>query len=429
MRGVRPIISFGALAGFLTFAASIGGSLPRATGLVAAGVGLLLAFTYALLSSPAMPASAVRAVADPSSAMAPASAFVMQAAGPYVSRDVDPALRYAIASGRPDSLILVSGDPRSGKTRSAWMAVQNIRPGALLYVADEPRYDNAPDAARPIEAARAALDDSPYDVLWLDDLSLHLGRGLSALVLRELAEREVLVVATIREPMLEVLRLTDPELWTELRVRARTFRMSAELSDSESESLGQEYQELGTAERRFLPADFAHNDLLSDRYTLALGSSPLGVAYIDAAWLWQGFGMPRYCPVPFLTEIANSLVDGRRWPEAPDEDVHREAIEWAAESVGGFHGLLIRDPLGGDAYRVADAVSGLVEASYKADALAQVLSIVIAAASLDDGLAVANAMSLRMARNTAVGSTSSMDPTVGDTLLLEWVNRLLPALE
>ncbi len=429
MRLVKAATSLGALASLLTFGAFIGGWLPRFTGLVAAGLGILLVFLLVILNSNAPVDQAAAPVKNEPDRIGPASAYSMVAVGPYSPRDIDPVLQDAIASGHSGKLLLVSGEPSSGKTRAAWMAVQAVRPDALLYSVDEPRYGNRLAEGLPLEAARAALDTSAYDVLWLDDVSLHLGRGLTTSILQEFADRQVLVVATIQESALDSLHSTDPELWIAMRDNAGAFRMSAELSAKEVDSLDEAYHHLGSMECRFLPAHLAQIDFLSDRFRLGALSCPLGLAYVVAAWLWQTLGMPRYCPAPHLRAIVDSLVHGQQGDAKVTEAEHQFAIEWATAGADGREGLLIRSPFLADSFRSSSAVDDLVEASYGSRALIEILSAVVAAANPHDSLAVARATALFLSSETTTPPSSSVDHIAEGTFLLELANALLSQVE
>jgi hypothetical protein len=107
---------------------------------------------------------------------------------PYVTRDVDEALRERVADG---GLILVVGDSTAGKTRAAFEAVRAVLPGHRVL---------APPVGASLVPAPDAVEraGSPC-VVWLDDLERYLGPdGLEPDVLDDFVRLHVPVVATMR---------------------------------------------------------------------------------------------------------------------------------------------------------------------------------------------------------------------------------------
>ncbi|MFD7758639.1 tetratricopeptide repeat protein [Streptomyces microflavus] len=125
---------------------------------------------------------------------------------PYVSRDCDRELdtrvREAVRSG---GLVVVTGAPLSGKTRTAWAALSANLPGATRVFAPPPGTDLRGLAA----LARGRGEESC--VLWLDDLEGHLGEhGLTPTVLAELARLRVPVLATMDDEAYDARRFGTP---------------------------------------------------------------------------------------------------------------------------------------------------------------------------------------------------------------------------
>jgi len=83
----------------------------------------------------------------------------------YVDRDVDPALRRALASS---GMVLVAGDAAAGKTRTAYEAMTAVLPGHALI---------APRGTGDVAAVMAGARAERNCVLWLDSLQRYLGVG------------------------------------------------------------------------------------------------------------------------------------------------------------------------------------------------------------------------------------------------------------
>ncbi|MEU7576746.1 hypothetical protein AB0B50_03985 [Streptomyces sp. NPDC041068] len=112
---------------------------------------------------------------------------------PYVSRDIDAALRERIVDR---GLVLVIGDSTAGKTRAAFEAVRNVLPGHRVL---------APPVGSSLRQAADAVECSGLStVVWLDDLEKYLvPECLTPEVLAEFTQLGVPVVATMRLKALE----------------------------------------------------------------------------------------------------------------------------------------------------------------------------------------------------------------------------------
>ena len=114
---------------------------------------------------------------------------------PYVGRGVDAALRRALeepALAGSRRLVVLRGDPKSGKSRSLWEAVRRL-PGRKLLAVAAP--DPFADASAPLFAPLATLADLDRPVsrlkgldlvIWVDNAHTHLWHGLSRDTLRRL---------------------------------------------------------------------------------------------------------------------------------------------------------------------------------------------------------------------------------------------------
>ncbi|MFI0879335.1 sel1 repeat family protein [Streptomyces parvus] len=125
----------------------------------------------------------------------------------YVARDCDPELDTQVRSAARDGgLVLVTGDPLSGKTRTLWAALFTNLSGTTRILAPLHGTD-----LRALPAVLRARGDAEC-VLWLDDLDRHLGdHGLTAALLAELARLRVPVLATMSDEAYDAYRFGSPE--------------------------------------------------------------------------------------------------------------------------------------------------------------------------------------------------------------------------
>ncbi|WP_306340787.1 tetratricopeptide repeat protein [Streptomyces sp. AS13] len=121
---------------------------------------------------------------------------------PYVERDCDRELDARVrVAAQEGGLVVVTGAPLSGKTRTAWAALSANLPGTTRVFAPPPGTD--------LRALPALLRTwSGEDcVLWLDDLEGHLGEhGLTPAVLAGLVLLGVPVVATMEDKAYDARR-------------------------------------------------------------------------------------------------------------------------------------------------------------------------------------------------------------------------------
>ncbi|MFB6427917.1 tetratricopeptide repeat protein [Streptomyces microflavus] len=112
---------------------------------------------------------------------------------PYVSRDCDRQLDARVReAARSGGLVVVTGAPLSGKTRTAWAALFTNLSGTTRVFAPPPGTD-----LRGLAAVLRGRGEEGC-VLWLDDLEGHLGkRGLTPAVLADLVRLRVPVLATM----------------------------------------------------------------------------------------------------------------------------------------------------------------------------------------------------------------------------------------
>ncbi|MGV9451802.1 hypothetical protein [Streptomyces sp. NPDC003635] len=160
----------------------------------------------------------------------PVSAFGDEATlPPYIPRDGDDELDMLVTEGlREGGLVIVTGESLSGKTMTAWAALnRNAEDGTRLFNA-HPGTD-----LRELPAALRGRDRATGYVVWLDDLESHLDeRGLVAGPLAQLVHEGALVLATMRDTAYETHRFGDHPTARALR-GARTVDVTREWSEAE----------------------------------------------------------------------------------------------------------------------------------------------------------------------------------------------------
>ncbi|MGW7226224.1 tetratricopeptide repeat protein [Streptomyces cyaneofuscatus] len=125
---------------------------------------------------------------------------------PYVERDCDEELGDRVReAAREGGLVVVTGAPLSGKTRTVWAALVANLPGKTRVFAPSPGTD-----LRGLAAVVRGRGEAGC-VLWLDDLGGHLGEhGLTPAVLADLVRLRVPVLATMDDQAYDARRFGVP---------------------------------------------------------------------------------------------------------------------------------------------------------------------------------------------------------------------------
>ncbi|WP_202461412.1 sel1 repeat family protein [Streptomyces sp. SID8374] len=121
---------------------------------------------------------------------------------PYVPRDCDRELADQVREAAWEGgLVVVTGAPLSGRTRTAWAALVTSMAGTTRVFAPPPGTD-----LRGLPAVLRGRGEE-HCVLWLDDLEGHLGkRGLTPSVLADLVRLRVPVLATMGDEAYDARR-------------------------------------------------------------------------------------------------------------------------------------------------------------------------------------------------------------------------------
>lgn len=256
----------------------------------------------------------------------------------YVVRDADALLRSAVRDG---GFVLVVGDSASGKTRSAYEAIQNELAGHRLLI---PRR---PGSLQALAGAGFRFPDEV--VVWLNDLERYLGGdGVDRLLLDRLlsGRRHVLVLSTLRKsvygaylhgesgavlsselsrPVREVLEASTalvqlgPFGLTELR-RAR------ESTDPRVRDAADR------AEAGSVTAYLADGPALVEIWQASWGSRPVAAALVAAAADLRRAGLARPVSRELLVRLYPHYLAARRTDlPAEDEPAVTQALAWACD--------------------------------------------------------------------------------------------------
>ncbi|MFC8623034.1 tetratricopeptide repeat protein [Streptomyces anulatus] len=264
----------------------------------------------------------------------------------YVVRDCDPALDAQVrAAAREGGLVLVTGEPLSGKTRTLWAALFTNLSGTTRILHPAP----GTDLRGPAAVLRARGDAEC--VLWLDDLDGHLGEhGLTAALLAELARLRVPVLATMSDEAYDAHRFGSPA-HTRLLSGVDPVELGAEWSPAEVERLA-----AAAPDDLRLAGAYAHRARHSTPAYLAVGpellgewrrarranAHPLGHRLVLAAIDLARCGVEEV-PADVLRR-ASDLYGGVAPASSEEFD---QALEWASGIRHGTTGMLVPGAEGG----------------------------------------------------------------------------------
>ena len=295
---------------------------------------------------------------------------------PYVTRHVDTALREMLSEDHLDltrRLVVLRGDPKSGKSRTLWEAVSTIKGRNLLALAPpRPEADMADPRYEPLVTLltlhRPFSTSGGRDLLiWIDDAHEHLDHGLT----RENIHRLVnlypasIVVLTIHSAALEARSTSDRLLYTTLRSSFDRLELQPTLNRRELAEAKQRYPTLADNEGLVRIAElFAGVNLLTERYRARRADEPVGVAVAKATIDWERCGMPAGSldrgTLEELTAITLRDIAPARTLDAGNFST---GLLWSAEPVAAFAALVKREgiPISGEYFRAFPAVVSWAE--------------------------------------------------------------------
>ncbi|MEU4998363.1 hypothetical protein [Streptomyces sp. NPDC021622] len=257
---------------------------------------------------------------------------------PYVTRDCDAELsglvRSALLNG---GLVVVTGQPLSGKTRTAWAALRRaVRDDARVHVA--PRGTDLRD----LPAQLRGRDREGTYVVWLDDLADHLGEhGLTAGLLAQLVHERILVVATMNDGDYDTHRFGGGPT-SRVLGGAGTVQLSHDWSETELTRLAL-FDDPRLADAREWRGESGITQFLVlgpelwDKWRRARQGNPLGHLVVRAAVDLARCGITADIPQVLLRGTCAKYGE----LDLTDEDFDW-ALAWAAEPRNGVTGLLVR---------------------------------------------------------------------------------------
>ncbi|WP_091389393.1 tetratricopeptide repeat protein [Amycolatopsis pretoriensis] len=270
---------------------------------------------------------------------------------PYVARDIDEDLEWAIHAG---GIVLLHGPAAVGKSRAAAEALRRLRPNHKLLV------PNGGPALREIADAGVDLSET---VIWLDDLERYLGaEGLDVGLLQRLCPpggTGIAMVATMRDEQLALhahaatrsiadtstgIDQAAVEVLAGVRGRRR-IRVAAALTDTERTRAAQVGERdarvrRAVAAREGFAEYLAAGAAMMDRWST--GESPefvRGQALISAAVDCRRAGHHDPVPVALLADLHTEFLPSvwRDRADLPSLDV---GLHWATRRVLGASSCL-----------------------------------------------------------------------------------------
>jgi hypothetical protein len=270
---------------------------------------------------------------------------------PYVVRSIDEQLRGRIGelATHEGGLLVVCGDPKSGKSRTLWEALGDKVPSRTLFALHTP-FGTKPPTSEPFPtllAARSAINGR-QTVIWIDDAHEHFTRGLTYRGLEQLLSRYpgVIVAITVHRQPLELQKPTesgqlievDSDLLDCLRQESLPHQLDVELDDAELMRAHSRYpgltERIGPKDFRQLPSWFAGVNLLRHRYIDNRASNPRGVAIAKALIDWRRAGMPAGMTTDEMYNLAGIELDSLAPNVRYTEGSYDEAFRWASAEIG-----------------------------------------------------------------------------------------------
>ncbi|MEV6500137.1 Rv3235 family protein [Streptomyces prunicolor] len=262
---------------------------------------------------------------------------------PYVRRDVDERLAALMSGG---GLVVVTGEPLSGKSRTAWAAVLDALSAKTRVYSPSPGVD-----LRVLPGVLRDRDGS-Y-VLWLDELEGHLGeRGLDSALLAQLAELHVPVVATMSDEVYDARRFGGGSAARVLG-RAELLELTCRWSEAELTRLAQEddprlVDALEWRGKRGVTEYLAVGPELWDEWWRARRAMahPRGHAVVRVAVDLARLGVDKGVSPDVLEELSAHYepFEGLE----PERESRADTLAWATEVRHGVAGMLVEDGPGGE---------------------------------------------------------------------------------
>lgn len=278
---------------------------------------------------------------------------------PYVPRDrADQLLRNALTvPDRPYPFVLVVGETKSGKTRTALEAVRTAFGGRNPAVILPKHGPSLVDFAR--LRTRLNVDPAPA-IVWLDDVDGPMLDHLSADVVEDLSNWAI-VVGTMPSTRYQRIRRGGADIaaaTVSALHRARRIVLDTEPTEYESAAFRRAYPRVWLDGG--IGASLAGGTEIAAKYRGGSKVSPAGLAVVRAAVDWQRAGMGRpitetelRCLFPlYLRELDVDIP--------PTYDQFASGVEWAVASLESGPALLIGE---GDGWQASNYVAALDDRS------------------------------------------------------------------
>jgi hypothetical protein len=274
---------------------------------------------------------------------------------PYVERDIDKVLRPVIgALARSGGLVVVQGDPKSGKSRTLWAALVDQAGSRVVYGLRAPHTGEHTISPVTTFVKEGVAVDGARSIIWIDDAHEHFGRGLTDEVLvKDLLGRwpDVIVAMTVHTHRLRIVEkepgspvLEDPNLIKHLSDVSDPYRLEVGWKDTELARArlaypGLENEIANPEDFKTLARSFAGVPYLQQRYRREGGegnwfTNPRGIAVAKAAIDWRRAGMPAGLNDEQLLELATIELDEvneqvNQHERFADVESFRAALDWA----------------------------------------------------------------------------------------------------
>ncbi|MGW2963366.1 hypothetical protein ACWDGI_33575 [Streptomyces sp. NPDC001220] len=253
---------------------------------------------------------------------------------PYVPRDCDAVLREELAHG---GLVLVLGEPYVGKSYTAWNALRSLAARRYAVYAPDPREE-----LRRLPAAVRGRTGG--HVVWLDDVTEHLGSGgLERRLLGRLTSLGVVVLGTMA-PEEYYRRRFGTTPGESALATARTVTVDREWSEGELQRLAH------TEDPRAYPAYmwsgkegaasyFAIGHVLFDEWQRdgTRTDHPRGQTLVRAAVDLARCGVTEAVPAGLLREVEACYAE----PTENGPERFEDALAWATTPKSGGSSLLV----------------------------------------------------------------------------------------
>ncbi|MDX2697371.1 sel1 repeat family protein [Streptomyces ipomoeae] len=249
---------------------------------------------------------------------------------PYVPRDCDDDLRAKLARS---GLVLILGERYAGKSYTAWHGVRSLD-GHVFY---------APDHGEDLRHLLAALRGKPGKyVVWLDELTDHLGEGgLEPRLLGKLTGLGAVVLGTMR-PREYYERRSGTAPGDRVVATARTVQLPREWSEDELGRLAESddpraYPAYMWSGKEGAASYFAVGHLLFDEWQRegTRAEHPRGRLLVRAAVDLARCGVTGAVPVQLLRALQEEYG-------TEEGESFEDALAWATTPMFGTSGLLVQ---------------------------------------------------------------------------------------